>query len=229
MLDKIIALDKELFVFLNGLGSSSYDELWLLITKQLYWTPFFLVVFYFVLKKIGFKINFFLVLLFAPIIAMLIYVLYKMITPEKGNDFASKTAFVKKIYHLFAILLIIAFLILFTDQITNFFKYSFERLRPCNDEDVKRIIRLVKISDSYSFFSGHAANSMATMTFLFLFLKNKFRFSYLLFIFPLVFAYSRIYLGLHFPLDILTGYVFGFTFGFIFYKLYEKYIICNFI
>ena len=148
-----------------------------------------------------------------------------MIVQEKGNNFARETTFKKKIYHLFAILLIIAILILITDQVTNFFKYSFERLRPCNDEEVKGVIRLVKTSDSYSFFSGHAANSMASMTFLFFFLKNKFRFSYLLFIFPIIFAYSRIYLGLHFPTDILTGYAFGATFGFIFYKIYQKYIL----
>jgi undecaprenyl-diphosphatase len=49
----------------------------------------------------------------------------------------------------------------------------------------------------------------------------------LVFLFPLIFAYSRIYLGLHYPLDILTGYVFGATFGFIAYKWYHKYVLKN--
>ena len=41
MLEKIITLDKKLFIFLNSLGSPTFDEYWLLITNQAYWTPFF--------------------------------------------------------------------------------------------------------------------------------------------------------------------------------------------
>jgi len=41
-------------------------------------------------------------------------------------------------------------------------------------------------------------------------------------LYPLIFAYSRIYLGLHFPLDIISGYVFGSLTGFIFYIIYYK-------
>ena len=182
MLDKIIALDKKLFVFLNGLGSSSYDELWLLITKQLYWTPFFLVVFYLLYKKIGWK-NFLIALVF------------------------------------------IALLILLCDQTANLFKNTFERLRPCNDLQIKDSIRIVKHSDSFSFFSGHAANSTATTVFVFFIIKKYYKYAFLLFLFPLIFAYSRIYLGLHFPSDILTGYLFGASFGFLFYKGYHYYVL----
>ncbi|WP_298392774.1 phosphatase PAP2 family protein [Flavobacterium sp.] len=182
MLEKIIAIDKDLLVFLNGLGSESFDGFWLIITKQVYWTPYFLLVFYLLAKKIGWK-NFFIALVF------------------------------------------IAVLILISDQTSNFFKNHFQRLRPCNDLDIKDIIRRVKPSDSYSFFSGHATNSMATTVFVFLIIRRYYKYTFLLFLFPLVFAFSRIYLGLHFPSDILTGYAFGATFGFIFYKLYQKYIL----
>ena len=51
MLEKIINLDKVVFVYLNGLGSETFDGLWLLITKQINWTPLFLLVFYFLQKK----------------------------------------------------------------------------------------------------------------------------------------------------------------------------------
>jgi undecaprenyl-diphosphatase len=61
---------------------------------------------------------------------------------------------------------------------------------------------------------------MASTMFIFLIIRKFYKHTYLLFCFPLVFAYSRIYLGLHFPGDILTGYLFGATFGFVFYKLY---------
>jgi undecaprenyl-diphosphatase len=176
-LEELISLDKELFLFLNGLGSEAYDEFWKLITKQINWAPFILAVFYLIQRKIGWK-NFGIAILFLVV------------------------------------------LIAFTDQITNLFKYSFERLRPCNDTDVNGIARIVIHRNSFSFFSGHASNSMATTTFIFLLLRKHYKFTFLLFLFPLIFAFSRIYLGLHFPSDILVGYLFGATFGFGFYKLY---------
>jgi undecaprenyl-diphosphatase len=83
----------------------------------------------------------------------------------------------------------------------------------------------VKKSSSFSFFSGHATNSMASTVFGYMILKRYYKHAYLLFLFPLIFAYSRIYLGLHFPTDILTGYTFGAISGFIGYKLYAKYIL----
>jgi undecaprenyl-diphosphatase len=184
MLDKLIDLDHKTFIFLNGLGSETYDSLWLLITKQIYWTPFFLLIFYLIQQKVGWK---------------------------------------KFAYYL----LFTAVLILICDQTTNLFKNTFQRLRPCNVEELKGIIRIVKTSKSFSFFSGHAANSMATTVFGFMILKQYYRHSYLLFLFPLIFAFSRIYLGLHFPSDILTGYVFGATIGFGCYKIYQKYILNN--
>jgi undecaprenyl-diphosphatase len=184
MLEKIIHLDKELLVFLNGLGSERFDGLWLIITKQVYWTPIFLLFFYLLQKKVGWK-NFGYYVLFTAV------------------------------------------LILLCDQTANLFKNGFQRLRPCNDEEIKGIIRIVKSSSSFSFFSGHATNSMATTVFTFMILKKYYKHVYLLFLFPLIFAYSRIYLGLHFPTDILTGYAFGATFGFICYKIYQKYIFKN--
>lgn len=178
-MDKIIALDKELFVYLNSLGSTFYDSFWLLITKQLHWTPFFLILAFILYKKIGGKK---LALLFATIAVMLV----------------------------------------FTDQVTNLVKDSVQRLRPCNDLEIKHLIRIVKSSDTFSYFSGHASNSSASMMLIFLILRKYYKYTYLLFLFPLIFAYSRIYLGLHFPLDIITGYVFGALSGFIFYKIYKK-------
>lgn len=177
-MEQLLNLDKELFVFLNGLGSESFDAFWKIITKQVYWAPFFLGIFYLLQKKVGWK-NFGIIILF------------------------------------------LALLIAFTDQITNLFKYSFQRLRPCNTPDIKDIIRIVVERNSFSFFSGHASNSMASTLFIFLIIRRYYNYSFLLFLFPLIFAYSRIYLGLHFPLDILSGYAFGIFSGLLFYKLYQ--------
>ncbi|MFC0077527.1 phosphatase PAP2 family protein [Flavobacterium procerum] len=179
MLEKIEELDINFLVYLNGLGSETYDKFWLIITNQLYWTPFFLLLFYLIYKKVGGK---------------------------------------QTLY----ILLFIAILIAFTDQTTNLFKHTFQRLRPCNNPDLKSIIRIVQIRNSYSFFSGHAANTMAVASFLFWILKRKFRYFGFIFLWPLIFAYSRIYLGLHYPGDILTGYFFGALFGSMLYLVYRK-------
>lgn len=180
MLEKLVDLDKQVFVFLNGLGSPAFDSLWLFITKQLHWTPFFLLLAYFLQKKIGWK-------------------------------------------NLGIVILFIAIVLLIGNETVEFCKVTFERLRPCNDPEIKDIIRIVHQSDTFSFFSGHAANSMATMTFIYLILRKYYKYTFLIFLYPLIFAYSRIYLGVHFPTDIITGYTFGAIFGYLFYKLYEKY------
>lgn len=184
MIEKLTEFDHKVFIFLNGLGSERYDGLWLIITQQIYWTPFFLFMFYLLQKKLGWK----------------------------------KFGF----YILFT-----AILILICDQTTNLFKHTLQRLRPVNVEELKGIIRAVKSSSSFSFFSGHAANSMATTIFAYMIAKRYYTHSYLMFLFPLIFAFSRIYLGLHFPSDILTGYAFGAILGIIGYRLYQKYIFLD--
>ncbi|MFV5698583.1 phosphatase PAP2 family protein [Flavobacterium sp. ZT3R17] len=178
MLEKILSLDTELFIYLNSLGSETYDGLWLSITKQINWIPLFLLLAYLIFKKLGTKQTLYL-------------------------------------------LLFVAILITITDQTTNLFKNGFQRLRPCNNPDINTFIRVVKKSNSFSFFSGHAANSMAVATFLFFNFKHRIKYFGFLFLWPLIFAYSRIYLGLHYPLDILTGYLFGFVFGFLMFKIYK--------
>jgi undecaprenyl-diphosphatase len=181
MLDYLIHLDKKLFIFLNNLGSTPFDTIWLLITKQINWTPFFLI---------------------------LLFILYKKLGPKK----------------LGIAILVLAALITFTNEITDVIKFSVQRIRPCNDDTLAGLIRVVKDSDTFSYFSGHASNSTAAMMFLFLILRNHYKYSYLIFLYPLIFAYSRIYLGLHFPLDIISGFVFGGCTGFLFYRIFSKII-----
>jgi undecaprenyl-diphosphatase len=177
MLEKIIDLDKSLFVLLNNLGSEPFDAIWLLITKQFNWIPFFL---------------------------LLLVILYKKIRPKQ----------------LLIAMLVVTVMITFSDQVTNLIKNNVQRLRPCNDQELNGLIRVVKDSDTFSYFSGHAANSTAAMMLVFLILRRYYKYSYLIFLYPLIFAYSRIYLGLHFPLDIISGYIFGSLVGILFYRIY---------
>ena len=62
MLEKLLQLDVQLLIFLNSFGSTTFDGLWLFITKQSNWTPFFLVLLYLVYKKIGIKSTLYLFL-----------------------------------------------------------------------------------------------------------------------------------------------------------------------
>jgi undecaprenyl-diphosphatase len=140
-----------------------------------------------------------------PLFLLLLYVIFKKLGTKQT------------LY----LLLFVALLITFTDQVTNLFKNGFQRHRPCDNPEVSSLIRVVQFRGSYSFFSGHASNSMAVTIFLYLNLKRFSKYFYVLFLWPLIFAYSRIYLGLHFPVDILSGYLFGAFAGFMFFKLHQ--------
>lgn len=139
-----------------------------------------------------------------PFFLLLLFILYK----KEGSK------------QLLIALLTIALLLTFTNEITDLVKFSVQRIRPCNEEELKGLIRIVKDSDTFSYFSGHAANSIAAMMFVFLILRRYYKYSYLIFLYPLIFAYSRIYLGLHYPLDIISGYIFGSLTGLLFYRIY---------
>ncbi|WP_255554345.1 MULTISPECIES: phosphatase PAP2 family protein [unclassified Tenacibaculum] len=114
----------------------------------------------------------------------------------------------------------IAALITFSDQITNVIRGVFERLRPNNDPAIKDLLRTLIRPQSFSFASGHATTSTVVAVFLIMLLKNHVRYIRFLLLFPLVFAYSRLYLGVHFPIDILCGFINGTVIGFSAYALY---------
>ena len=119
------------------------------------------------------------------------------------------------------LVVVIAAMITFTDQVTNLFKDAFQRARPCRAEGVKDIMRFVaERCGKYGFFSGHSSNSMAAAVFAGLLLKSQYK--YLIFILLLwsaIVAYSRIYVGVHYPLDIICGMAFGAISGWLFYRL----------
>ena len=123
-----------------------------------------------------------------------------------------------------AVLLFVALLITISDQTSNLFKYGFKRLRPCHDESISHLIRLLKSTCGglYAFFSAHAANSMAIAVFFGLLLKAKQKYVLpILILWAVLVAYSRIYIGVHFPLDVITGMFFGVLYGTIVYKLWK--------
>ena len=102
--------------------------------------------------------------------------------------------------------------ILLTDQVTSgFMKPFFERLRPSHDPQLKEVVHIINgyRGGLYSFASSHASNSFALATFLWLLLRKKESWVGYLFIWAAVVSYSRIYLGVHFPGDVITGALVG--------------------
>ena len=131
--------------------------------------------------------------------------------------------------HFSYLLLSVSLLILFTDQFTNLIKYTVSRPRPCHEEDFQGLIRLVKEScgGAYGYFSGHASNSFALAVFFSGILKAYSRlFLYLLLFIAALIAYSRIYIGVHFPLDIFCGMLMGSLIGYLFHKLWIFFTHC---
>lgn len=175
-LDKIIELDKELLVFLNGLGNEHWDTFWMTITNQLSWIPLYVLILILLIRSLGWK---------------------------KG----------------LTLLILTAVLVTFSDQLTVFIKNTTARLRPNRDPEINEIIRIIKNNKSFSFVSGHATTSSAVIMFMHLTLKKYYKYTILFFIWPVLFAYSRIYIGVHFPIDVIVGAMLGLLIGFVFYKL----------
>ena len=133
-----------------------------------------------------------------------------------------------KLIYIFYFFFVIALMIIITDQGANIFKDSFQRLRPCYNESIIDSLRLVKenCGGKYGFFSAHASNSFSLAIFFGLLFIN--RISYIIMItivYASLISYSRIYLGVHYRIDIIFGSFFGIFVGFVMYSfVYLKFL-----
>lgn len=125
------------------------------------------------------------------------------------------------------ILLTLAILIALSDQASGFIKDSVGRLRPSHNSDIQNQVHTLNgyLGGSYGFVSSHASNSFALALFLSHFLKNKIKhFAPLIFTWAALVSYSRIYLGVHFPGDIIGGILLGFLLAWMMVNIYKRII-----
>ncbi len=185
MLDNLIQLDTELFIYLNNLGTDFWDPFWLRMSEVLIWIPLYLVL----LALIFFKFHW-----------------------KQGL-----------VVSLFLVLNVLA-----TDQgSVRLFKEQFKRSRPCHVQELQDQIRLVKGScgGAYGFISSHASNTFGLAFFIGLVFRRKWPWLYYSLIFwAALVSYSRIYLGVHYPGDILFGALYGTLCGTLLYLIMDRWL-----
>ncbi len=129
--------------------------------------------------------------------------------------------YIIKRYKLKAVIILIAVAlsIVVADQFSGIIKDTVQRLRPTHDPTMQGLVHnVLSRGGMYSYFSAHASNTFAVATLLSLILKNR-NFNILIFCWAAVVSYTRLYLGVHFPFDILTGILFGMLLGWGMYKV----------
>jgi undecaprenyl-diphosphatase len=99
---------------------------------------------------------------------------------------------------------------------TYVFKHEFERLRPCNDpffsDHVRRVLK--QCAGGYSFISNHAANHFGMAAFFFVTFRHLLKgWAWAGLLWAASIAYAQVYVGVHYPLDVLCGALLGLAFG----------------
>ncbi|WP_462317846.1 phosphatase PAP2 family protein [Marinilabilia sp.] len=142
-----------------------------------------------------------------PLYAMILYVVFKN-QGLKG----------------FVTIIALAVLVALCDQIsTNVFKEGFERLRPSRDPALEGMVDLIngKRGGKFGFVSSHATNSFGLAVFSLLLFRYRW-YSVFILGWALLNSYSRIYMGVHYPGDILGGLILGSLIGWFVYWLYKR-------
>ncbi|HYF70286.1 MAG TPA: phosphatase PAP2 family protein [Ohtaekwangia sp.] len=177
MTKRLLEIDKDLFLYLNGLHAEWLDYPIFILTNTVAWVPLYVLLLYLIIKE---------------------------------HKKQSWIFFVG-----------IAITIVLSDQVTSsLMKPYFERLRPSREPELQGLVHTVQnyIGGRYGFASSHAANTFGTATFIFMLLRKTYWWIILIFLWALFVSYTRIYLGVHYPGDILAGACVGACFGFLFYK-----------
>lgn len=116
------------------------------------------------------------------------------------------------------IFVFLALTVLISDQVSVLIKDTVQRLRPVHEPAIQHLVHnVLRKGGLYGFVSSHATNSFALWVFTSRVFKNR-SFNLLMLFWALIFSYSRIYAGVHYPMDILAGAFLGIAIGLVLYR-----------
>ena len=187
MIEYLIEIDKKLFVYLNSLNNEFFDSIFLWVTEKYSWLFLYLLI--------------------------LLLVAWRYMAVKIDLSGKREKVFVFNPGHWPLLLLgvvLLATLIALADQVSvHLFKEVFQRLRPSHEPEFAEFIHLPRRKGGmYGFVSGHATGSFAVAYFTSRIIGLRW-YSWLIFIWAVIFTYSRIYIGVHYPGDSLFGALLG--------------------
>jgi undecaprenyl-diphosphatase len=184
----LLAIDRDVFLFLNG----KHNDFWDIV---MYWAS---------------RLE-----LWVPLAFLFSYVLIKNFNVE------NKTGLILNVF-LISVLAIFHFVIC-VKIMPAFFENFVQRERPCYDVDLSTLVHLVggDCSEHFGFFAPRSCLAFSIVTFLFFSIHDKHKwFKGLLFLWALFVSYSRIYVGAHYPGNILVSALIGVFIGFLLYRIF---------
>jgi undecaprenyl-diphosphatase len=120
------------------------------------------------------------------------------------------------------VLIVLGLTIALADQVSSeWVKKIVERVRPCNDSSLPNVRTLIHCGGGFSFTSSHATNHFALVMQLFLIFRMNWKTRYFvaLFIWAALIAYAQVYVGVHYPLDVLAGGLLGCTLAWLVHQI----------
>ncbi len=178
MIEFLIDLDVDLFLFLNEIHAPWMDDVMFFVSGKKEWIPLYLVFVVMIIRQLK--------------------------------------------WQSIWVFLGIGLTIVLSDQLASgVMKPFFARMRPSRSPDLDGLVHIVNgyTGGMFGFASSHAANSFGLATFLWLVFREQYKWFVWIFLWASIVAYSRVYLGVHYPGDIIVGALIGAGFGYLGYRV----------